>query len=141
MSVINRLGSAKNKFQGDAKRVLCVCMGGLLRAPTAAVVLAGEPYGYNTRACGIISDFALIPVDDVLIDWADEILLMHEDVEYEFQLRYPSMGPKCITLDIPDKFAYRDPELIRMIKEQYSKAQEELFKFINQEEYSNVKSN
>ena len=68
MSLMNRLANTHNHYQGDAKRVLCVCSAGLLRSPTAAFVLSQEPFGFNTRAAGIAEDFALIVVDDVLLE-------------------------------------------------------------------------
>lgn len=41
---MNRLAIARNGYQGSYKRVLTVCSGGVLRAPTAAWVLGQEPY-------------------------------------------------------------------------------------------------
>lgn len=35
---------ARNSYQGDYRKVLCVCAGGRLRSPTAAVVLSQAPY-------------------------------------------------------------------------------------------------
>lgn len=52
--VMNRIANASNKFQGSYKRVLCVCSAGLLRSPTAALVLSKDPYNFNTRACGAV---------------------------------------------------------------------------------------
>ena len=79
---MNRLFNCSNPYQGKAKKVLCVCSAELLRSPTAAVILQQE-YGYNTRAVGVEDSFALIPIDDVLIEWADEIVcadIDHVDV-------------------------------------------------------------
>ena len=68
MSTMNRMSTVHNRYQGDYKRVLCVCSAGLLRSPTAALVLAQDPYNYNTRAVGVTQDFALVPVDRVLLE-------------------------------------------------------------------------
>ena len=57
---MNRMWNVSNPWQGDAKRVLCVCSAGLLRSPTAAKVLYDE-YGYNTRAAGLATDCSDIP--------------------------------------------------------------------------------
>lgn len=57
---------AQNPYQGQYKRVLCVCSGGILRSPTAAWVFSNEPYSFNTRAAGTES-FALIRLDPALI--------------------------------------------------------------------------
>ena len=57
--LMNRLANSSNRYQGEYKRVLCVCSAGLLRSPTAALVLSQEPYNFNTRAAGLDEAFAL----------------------------------------------------------------------------------
>jgi len=116
MSERNRLYNAKNPFQGKYKRVLCVCSAGLLRSPTAAFVLSQEPFNFNTRAAGLVADYALIPVDDVLLEWADEIVCMTKEQETELAKR--TVKP-VINLDIGDNFSYRDSRLISAIRENY----------------------
>lgn len=116
MGLMNRLANCGNKYQGTAKRVLCICSAGLLRSPTAAVVLNQE-YGYNTRSAGCNPDYAMIPVDAVLIAWADEIVVMEKE-HLEF---LPEAGNKLIkVLNIPDRYGYGDPELISLIKKYYA---------------------
>ncbi len=124
MSTMNRIGNAGNRFQGQFKRVLCVCSAGLLRSPTTAFVLSQEPYNFNTRAVGISREYALIPIDSVHLHWADEIVTMekaHTKVVEELinTSGLGSTGPKVIQLNIPDDFAYRDPQLIELIKKAY----------------------
>ncbi len=118
MSNYNRLGNCKNPYQGVSKRVLCVCSAGLLRSPTAALVLSQKPYNYNTRAAGISSEYALIPVDEVLLEWADEIVCMTIDQKTELEKRTKKL---VINLEIKDNFAYRDKELIAKIKKNYDR--------------------
>lgn len=116
MSVMNRLGNTHNPYQGKYKKVLCVCSAGLLRSPTTALVLSQEPYNYNTRACGIEEDFALIVLDEVLIEWADEIVCMSDNQ----RVRIQNLTKKpVICLNISDSYQYRDPELIELIKKHY----------------------
>lgn len=115
-STMNRLATTKNPYQGTYKKVLCVCSAGCLRSPTAALVLSQEPFNYNTRAAGIDKDFAIIPVDEVLLEWADEIVCM--DVNQQLELKHHTKKP-VINLSIPDSFEYRDPILMRRIKERY----------------------
>jgi len=91
----------------------------LLRSPTAAVVLSQEPYNYNTRAVGVDHDHALIPVDNVMLEWADEIVCMEKYHEQMIRMLFPDYDKEITVLDIPDRFRYRDPELIEMIKEKY----------------------
>lgn len=116
----NRLHNCTNPYQGTAKKVLCVCSAGLLRSPTAANILHAE-FGYNTRAAGTSVDFALIPVDNVLVSWADEIVCMSQEQMNFIQAVYSNLiqGKTVLTLDIPDNFAYDDPELKETIKLAY----------------------
>jgi predicted protein tyrosine phosphatase len=116
MSKMNRLANTKNKYQGNYKKVLCVCSAGLLRSPTVAFVLSQEPFNFNTRSAGLNSDFALIQVDDVLLEWADEIICMEK--EQEEILLQETMKP-IICLDLEDDFEYRNPKLIELVKQAY----------------------
>lgn len=119
MSTRNRLANCHNHFQGKAKKVLCVCSAGLLRSPTTAVVLQQE-FGHNTRAAGLTTEFALIPVDEVLLEWADEVVVMESWMSQELD---HFDGP-LICLNIPDNFSYMDQELQDLIKTNYTKAME-----------------
>ena len=123
MSYMNRLGNCHNKYQMYNKRVLCVCSAGLLRSPTAAVVLSQDPYNFNTRAAGISEEYALIQVDDVLLNWADEIVCMEEYQKHRliYLLNGLNLLTPVICLDIKDNYSYRDPVLISHIKNQYDK--------------------
>lgn len=121
---MNRLGNCNNPYQGKYKRVLCVCSAGLLRSPTAAVVLSQEPFNFNTRACGLSDEYALIPIDQALIEWADEIVCMEDDHVLDLKERfdkYITFRP-VVTLNIEDRYAYRDPELMKLIAEKYQSA-------------------
>ena len=113
-------GVHSNSFQGDYKRVLTVCSANMLRSPTIALVLSMPPYDYNTRSAGTHS-FALIPVTEDLLMWADEIVcadtehaLIIRDKLMEYQLDKP-----IVNLRIPDNYEYRNPELILMIRRRY----------------------
>ena len=118
MSTMNRLGNCHNKYQGDFKKVLCVCSAGLLRSPSTALVLSQEPFNFNTRAAGISDEYALIQVDQVLLEWADIIVCMESSQkrELDFQLSKFKMQKEVINLNIPDSFEYRDPQLLKIIK-------------------------
>jgi predicted protein tyrosine phosphatase len=116
MNQKNRLHNSKNPYQGSSKKVLCVCSAGLLRSPTAAVVLAQEPFNFNTRAAGL-TEYALILVDDVLINWADEIVVMEKWMEEEIKNEYPQSNLIC--LNIKDEYEYRCPSLMKLIKDKY----------------------
>lgn len=118
MSLMNRLGNTKNQFQGPFKRVLCVCSAGVLRSPTAAFVLSNSPYDFNTRAAGVISEFALILVDSVLMAWADEIVCMEAEQKEILLDRFKIEKP-IIVLGISDSYEYRNKELMTLIALKY----------------------
>lgn len=127
MNNMNRLGNAKNPYQDDSvKKVLTVCSAGLLRSPTAARILA-EEYGYNTRAAGMVTEYALIPVDEVLIYWADEIVFMQQSHFAAFKVAFADNPTakariedgKYQILNIPDNYGWMQPDLVKDIKELY----------------------
>lgn len=117
----NQAHNARNEYQGDTKRVLTVCSAGLLRSATLQNLLIRE-YGYNVRNCGTEESYALIPISEALVIWADEIVFVNrqnfnavkEDIEKM------NMLEKCKVLDIPDMYGFNDPELIDICREQYS---------------------
>ena len=121
---MNRMANSSNRFQGDAKRVLCCCSAGLLRSPTTAVILSQEPYNYNTRAAGVAKEYALIPVDAVLVGWADEIVVMEQWQADTIRLEYPkeAKGKEVICLNVPDNYPRMDPDLVKFIKKAYGDA-------------------
>ena len=112
---------AKGKRQRDFKRVLCVCTGGLLRSATAAVILSRDPYGYNTRAVGT-DPRALIIVDTVMIEWADEVVCMTMAHIRVVRALAPGFNGHCLVLGIEDDYEYRDPRLIDLIRQRYDAA-------------------
>ena len=123
MSLMNRLHNAGNKHQGQFKKVLCVCSAGLLRSPTIAWVLGQEPWGFNTRAVGISGAFALIPLDAVHMAWADEIITVEHSIAEEIRDRFlkEGMTTPLHVVDIPDEYGYRDPHLVKLVKEAMQK--------------------
>lgn len=119
--LMNRIANSTNQFQGSYKRVLCVCSAGLLRSPTTALVLSQPPYNYNTRAAGLTKEFALVPVDPVLLHWADEIVCMNSEQAEELRSLLGDDETPIVVLDIEDSYRYRDPVLIEQIKAAYDK--------------------
>lgn len=108
----NALWNCKNPNQGDFKRVLCVCSAGLLRSSTIAYVLSNN--GYNTRAAGV-HDYALVEVDEVLIQWADIIVFAAD--EHHKVLKDQLEGKEVHVLNIPDQYEFRNPALVQIIDE------------------------
>jgi len=126
--LMNRLGNTTNRYQNfhKHKRVVCVCSAGLLRSPTAAFVLSQEPWNHNTRAVGLVPEFALVPLDRVMLEWADEFVCMTEDQADEVHKRLFEVDLTTLVtcLNVPDNFGYRDLELVRLVSERYLAAHE-----------------
>lgn len=116
----NQLANVANPYQGRAQKVLCVCSAGLLRSPTAASVLHQE-FGFNTRSCGHSQEYALIPISEALIDWADQVVFVNqENFDALSNEAKDLLSYRIVTiLDIPDQYNYNDPALRAIIKEQY----------------------
>ena len=115
-----RMANCKNGYQGNYPRVLCVCSAGILRSATTSWILSNEPYNCNTRNCGVYADYALIVMDQVLIEWADHIIFA-ETEHYKYAKEIFSLTGKdgsikpTYVLGVPDTFSYRDPQLVKII--------------------------
>lgn len=75
--------------------------------------LLHQRYGYNTRSCGLES-YALIKIDDVLIEWEDEIVCAQSWMVEEIDTDVP-----IFSLEIPDQYPYGDKKLIEFIERAY----------------------
>lgn len=122
----NRINNASNNFQGNFKKVLCVCSAGVLRSPTLAEVLSRDPFNFNTRAVGTDQEFALVPIDLVHIFWTDEIVVMDSyqlEAVHRLQDEAEELSDGMIfferrpvhNFDIPDAFNFRDPKLVQAL--------------------------
>lgn len=118
----SRIGNCSNRHQGKYKKVLAVCSAGMLRSPTISWVLGGKPYGYNCRAAGIEGSYALVKMDDVLLTWADEIVCADSEHVNAVKVRMNDIGidKPIVNLNLPDIYEYRNPKLVRLIKERYN---------------------
>lgn len=82
-----------------------------------------ETYGYNTRACGSMEDFALIPISTALLNWAQEVVFV-EQSHYDYVTMFDEAkgllsDKKVVILNVPDAYEYMHPELKKIILEQY----------------------
>lgn len=118
----NQLANVGNRFQTKTKKVLCVCSAGLLRSPTLANVL-NLKYGFNTRAVGADKEFALIPITQALIWWADEIVFVNfeafSSLDQEEKDEIEEVGVIKTILNIEDDFDWMDANLRCKLLEQY----------------------
>lgn len=124
MTTFNRLHNMRNPNQGKHKKVLCVCSAGLLRSPTLAWILSNEPFNYNTRAVGTASEYALIVLDEVQLQWADAVVFVDEDnyrvACYNFKELIDNMEHHV--LKIPDIYQFRHPKLVEAATQQLKEA-------------------
>ena len=120
----NRLANSGNPYQGDAVKALCICSAGLLRSPSIAKFLTEK--GYNTRCVGTSSEYALIPLDDVLLNWADEIHVVKEQHQSTLEAidAVKAQGgvfkKDIYVYDIPDEYRTFDPTLMALIEEEFN---------------------
>jgi predicted protein tyrosine phosphatase len=118
----NQLTNLSNRYQTNAKRVLCVCSAGMLRSPTLANVLHKE-HGYNTRSCGSSKAWALIPISEALITWADQIVFVNKDNYLELNQEekdcIKESGCDVLYLSIEDDYEWNNTELVYALKLQY----------------------
>jgi len=111
----NQEGVIFNRWQGDALKALFVCSAGILRSPTAALHFA-KTKGWNTRAVGDNQEFALIPVSEALIRWADIIFVMTAEQRFHLKTDFgESLNNKVFVLNIEDDFGFMDEELVRFL--------------------------
>lgn len=105
----NKIGVIKHPSQGKEKKVLCCCSAGILRSPTMANVLH-QKFGYNTRSCGLIEEFALIYASDTLLLWSDEIVVAEYWMVDSIKEKLTE-SKIIICLDIPDLYNWNDKDL------------------------------
>lgn len=111
----NQEGVVFNRHQGDAVKALFVCSAGILRSPTAALHFA-KTKGWNTRAVGDREEFALIPLSEALLHWADVIFVMTADQRLHIKLHFEqSFADKIFVLNIEDDFGFMDPDLVKSL--------------------------
>lgn len=127
----NQLGVVQNAYQGKHKKVLTVCSAGCLRSPTAAHILSSDPWNFNTRCAGTSEEYAIIPVTEALVIWADVILVMDSDqfkyvMDIQNKLAAETDGmmhefeyKQIINLEIEDDYAYRDPKLVEIMTDKF----------------------
>jgi predicted protein tyrosine phosphatase len=97
-------------------RVLFICSRNRLRSPTAEEVFSAWP-GVETDSAGIAPD-AEVPVAAEQIGWADIVFVMERVHKARLAQRYGASlkGKKIVCLDIPDQYAYMQPELVAILE-------------------------
>jgi predicted protein tyrosine phosphatase len=98
------------------KNILFVCGRNRRRSPTAEQIFAGYP-GVEVESAGTSPDADTVLTPD-LVEWADIIFVMENAQRRKLssQFRAPLKKARVICLNIPDRFEFMDPDLIRLLK-------------------------
>ena len=82
------------------------------RSPTAAEVFKDR---FETKSAGLFNER---PVSAKELSWADTIVVMEEEQRIELSKRFPELAfqKKIVSLNVPDNFSYKQPELIELLK-------------------------
>ena len=99
------------------RRILFVCARNKLRSPTAEAVFAACP-GVEADSAGLNHD-AVVPLSPEQIEWADLISVMEKSHRTKLARKFRKYlgGKRVGVLEIPDRFDYMDPELVKLIKQ------------------------
>jgi predicted protein tyrosine phosphatase len=103
------------------KHLLFVCSQNRLRSPTAEEVFASWP-GVEVASAGLDED-ADTPLTPELVEWADIIFVMEQDHRSKLSASFKSYLDKqrIVCLEIPDRYQFMDPELVRILRERVPK--------------------
>jgi len=97
------------------KRTLFICGQNKLRSPTAEQLFSSWP-NVETDSAGLGNDAAVI-LSVEQIDWATIIFVMEKSHRNKLNARFKKhlKGKRVICLDIPDKYDFMQPELVRLL--------------------------
>ena len=95
------------------RKVLFVCTANLQRSPTAENVFQGWRGTWEAKSAGIMPDPGRNPLTQVLIDWADVIVVMEPVHRQYIRANFHCDSDKVQVLGVPDIYFRNDPELIR----------------------------
>jgi predicted protein tyrosine phosphatase len=100
-----------------SRRVLFLCSRNRLRSPTAEQVFAAWP-NLEVDSAGLADD-AEVPVSSEQLDWAELIVVMEAGHRRRLQARHRARlkGKRVVCLDIPDDYAFMQPELVELLLE------------------------
>lgn len=102
------------------KHVLFVCGRARQRSPTAEQLFAALP-GIETASAGLNPD-ADTALDADLVEWADIIFVMEPAQRRKLTSRFSRLlaRKRIICLNIPDRYAFMAPELVRLLEQRGS---------------------
>ena len=99
-------------------KLLFICSRNQWRSPTAEALFKNHPR-YEARSAGT-SDSARKKVTTCHLNWADLVFCMERRHDELLRERFPEelTGKTLITLRIPDDYAFMDPALIELLREE-----------------------
>jgi predicted protein tyrosine phosphatase len=97
-------------------KVLFVCSRNRLRSPTAEQVFGSYP-GVEADSAGLAPDAETV-LDAEQVQWADVIFVMEKQHRSRLNQRFRKAlnGKRVVCLDIPDDYAYMQPELVDLLQ-------------------------
>lgn len=103
------------------KNVLFVCSQNRLRSPTAEQIFS-KRHDIEVSSAGTNND-ADNPLNRELVEWADIIFVMEKAHLNKLRQRFRSAlkDTRMICLDIPDRYQFMDPELVRLLEAKVSR--------------------
>ncbi|WP_010161213.1 low molecular weight protein tyrosine phosphatase family protein [Sphingomonas sp. PAMC 26617] len=103
------------------RTVLFVCSQNKLRSPTAEQVFSRRE-DLEVDSAGTNHD-AENPLTAELVSWADLIFVMEKAHRSKLQRHFRAAltGKRVIFLDVPDNFAFMQPELVRLLETKVSR--------------------
>lgn len=100
-------------------KLLFICSQGRNRSRTAAEMYADT---HETRSKALYNPYKKLGVKD--LEWADLILVMQEHHKKTIKKIHPAhySKNKVVNLNIPDAYAYQQPELKKILEKKVSQA-------------------
>ncbi|WP_063549407.1 low molecular weight protein tyrosine phosphatase family protein [Burkholderia territorii] len=98
------------------KRALFICSRNRLRSPTAEAVFAAWP-GVEADSAGLAPD-AQTRLSAEQLEWAEIVFVMERAHKTKLLARFGARlkHKKIVCLDIPDRYAYMQPELVALLE-------------------------
>ncbi|MCR4308351.1 MAG: protein tyrosine phosphatase [Candidatus Berkelbacteria bacterium] len=102
-------------YQREYPKWLFICTAGMLRSATAAHHFASK--GINTRCAGTDELYAIQPVHENTLMWADKIFCMEKEHKEYLNRKFDCRNLDITVLDIQDDFSYREEKLIQLLED------------------------
>jgi predicted protein tyrosine phosphatase len=97
-------------------KILFICSRNRWRSPTAEAVFR-DYEGLETDSAGLDSDAEVFLCSEVL-EWADIVFVMEQTHRSKLSKQFQPWlkGKRVVCLNIPDKYRYMDPALIKILQ-------------------------